>query len=301
MVLPLLLAVNPFSMNLSVFRTMSLCSSCKSKTSKERCSAKSVGDTLFCRRHVKVKVPRLWAVINNVDPCAIMIQKVWRGYSVRNWIRLAGPGAINRTKCHNDEELFTLDGKMSVSPFSYFAFDEAGKIYWFDIRSLSQHCLKTMTNPYTRQPLTIENRKRLRKLSIMRHRRKLPYIHESSQQTDINQVITEIWTSISQIIEENGFFDVNPRTFSSLNRSQLYVFLLMISNDLKAWAVEHNSKYSSRHKYFVWTWKILKLFTPATHPLKIQFMVAKVLLNILYDGIAPYNVCFIIMSSLYRL
>ena len=280
---------------------MSLCSSCKSKTSKERCSAKSVGDTLFCRRHVKVKVPRLWAVINNVDPCAIKIQKVWRGYSVRNWIRLAGPGAINRTKCHNDEELFTLDGKMSVSPFSYFAFDEAGKIYWFDIRSLSQHCLKTMTNPYTRQPLTIENRKRLRKLSIMRHRRKLPYIHESSQQTDINQVITEIWTSISQIIEENGFFDVNPQTFSSLNRSQLYVFLLMISNDLKAWAVEHNSKYSSRHKYFVWTWKILKLFTPATHPQKIQFMVAKVLLNILYDGIAPYNVCFIIMSSLYRL
>ena len=280
---------------------MSLCSSCRSKTSNERCSAKSVGDTLFCRRHVKVKVPRLWAVINNVNPCATLIQKVWRGYSVRNWIKLAGPGAINRTKCHNDEELLTLDGKMTVNPFSYFAFEEAGKVYWFDIRSIAQHCMKDTTNPYTRQPLSIEIRKRLRKLSVMRHKKKLPYTHESSQQTDINQVIAELWTSISQIIEEKGFFDVNPETVSSMNRSQLYVFLLMISNDLKAWATEHKSKYSSRHKYSVWAWKILKLFAPTTHPMKIQFMVAKVLLNILNDCVAPYNVCFIIMSSLYRL
>jgi hypothetical protein len=75
----------------------------------------------------------------------------------------------------------------------------------------------------------------------------------------------------------------------------------MISNDLKAWAAEHKSKYSARHKYYVWSLKILKFFTPGTHPLKVQFVVAKVLLNILNDCVAPYNVCFIIMSSLYRL
>lgn len=104
-----------------------------------------------------------------------------------------------------------------------------------------------------------------------------------------------------QIIEENGFFDVRPSVFASLNRSQLYVFLLMITNDLKAWGAEHKGKYSVRHKYSVWTLKIVKLFSPAVHPLKIQFMVGKVLLNILNDCPDPYNVCFIIMASLFRL
>ena len=279
---------------------MSTCSSCKSKTSKEQCSAKSVGDTLFCRRHVKVREPRLWATVNNIGPKTILIQKAWRGYSVRKWIKLAGPGALNRDVCHNDEELLSLDDKKSVSPLSYFAFEEAGKVYWFDVRTIIRHCLKDLTNPYTRQPLTIETRKRLRKLGVMRWRKKLPY-HENSEKQTVSETITEQWTMMCQIIEENGFFDVRPSVFASLNRSQLYVFLLMITNDLKAWGAEHKGKYSVRHKYSVWTLKIVKLFSPAVHPLKIQFMVGKVLLNILNDCPDPYNVCFIIMASLFRL
>ena len=288
-------------MNVSVFKTMSSCSSCKSKTSKDRCLAKSIGDTLFCRRHLKVKEPRIWAIVNNVKPCATLIQKIWRGYSVRKWIKLAGPGALNRNICHNDEELVTLDDKKSVSPFSYFAFEEAGKVYWFDFRSLIQHCFKNTTNPYTRQPLSIETRKRLRMLYAMRHRRKLLYTHDPERQMDVQQVILENWTSLCQIVEENGFFDVNPEIFNTANRSQLYVFLLMISIDMNAWAAEHKSKYSRRLKYCSWLKTILNQYSPSAHPLKIQFMTSRVLLNILSDCAEPYNVCFIIMASLYRL
>jgi hypothetical protein len=208
---------------------------------------------------------------------------------------------LNRSICHNDEELVTLDDKHSVHPFSYFAFEEAGKVYWFDIRSIAEHCLKNTTNPYTRQPISLETRKRMRQISTLRWRRKLPILHDDEKQESVEDGILKNWRCIGQIIEENGFFDVNIETFSTLNRSQLYVFLLMISNDLKAWAAEHKSRYSVRHKYSVWAWKILKLFSPSSHPLKIQFITSRVLLNILNDCAAPYNVCFIIMSSLYRL
>jgi len=288
-------------MNVSVFKTMLLCSSCRSKTSNDRCTAKSVGDTLFCRRHLKVKEPRLWAIVNNVNSHATLIQKVWRGYSLRNWLKLAGPGVLNRSVCHNDEELVTLDDKKSVSPLSYFAFEETGKVYWFDIRSIAEHCLKNTTNPYTRQPMSLETRKRMRKLSAMRYRRKLPNLHDNERQQSVEDAILQNWNSISQIIEENGFFDINPAIFREANRSQLYICLLMISADLKAWASEHKSRYSRRHKYCSWTKTILNQYSPNAHPLKLQFMSSRMILNILNDCVEPYVVCFIIVSSLYRL
>jgi len=280
---------------------MPLCSSCKNRTSNERCGAKSIGETLFCRRHVKVKQPRIWAIVNNVGPCATLIQKIWRGYSVRNWIKLAGPGALNRILCHNDEELLTLDDKKSVDPFSYFAFEEADKVYWFDVRSIAEHFSKTTTNPYTRQSLTMDTRKRLRKLCQMRYRRKLPHTHNPDICTDLNQVILVHWTTICQIAEENGFYEVNPQIFVSATRAQLYAFLVMISLDMKAWAMNHSSKYSRRHRYYSWVKTILNQYSPSIHPLKVQFLASRVLLNILNDCPQQYDICFIIMSSLYRL
>jgi hypothetical protein len=83
---------------------------------------------ILCGKHAKVKNLRLWKDVNNLDDKAVIIQKVWRGHSVRDWLRIAGPGVLNRSVCHNDEELVTMDEKKSVNPFDYFAFEEGGKV-----------------------------------------------------------------------------------------------------------------------------------------------------------------------------
>lgn len=280
---------------------MKLCESCKNKTSNDRCRIRCLVGSRFCGKHSRVKEPRIWAEVNNVDKHVVLIQKVWKGYSVRYKIRLAGPGALNRSKCHNDEELITMDDKRSVSPLDYFAFEEADKLYWFHICSILENSRinKIPTNPYTRQPLKIEDRRRLRELYVLRLLRKLPLTHDVKQRTLEDDLLTN-WTSVCQIIEENGFFDLNPMVFMSMSVTQLYVFLTMIHSDLKAYASEHTSK-SRRYTYIHWISKVLANYGPNAQQPFYSYQVGATLSFILHNCYDNYAICFIVMSSLYRL
>ena len=88
-----------------------ICASCKNKTTLERCPSQAIKGLLFCGKHAKTKVKRLWADLNNGKKYAILLQKVWRGYFIRKRLKLAGEGVLNRKDCHNTEELVTLDDK----------------------------------------------------------------------------------------------------------------------------------------------------------------------------------------------
>ena len=280
---------------------MKLCESCKNKTSNDQCRIRSLVGSRFCGKHSKVKEPRIWAEVNNVCKNVILIQKIWKGYSIRYRIRLAGPGALNRTKCHNDEELITMEGRSSVSPLDYFGFEEADKLYWFHVCSILENSRinKIPTNPYTRQPLKIEDRRRLRELYVLRMLRKEPNTHERKD-INLENDLMVYWTSVCQIIEENGFFDLNPMVFMSLSITQLYVFLTMIQADLTAYASEHTSR-SRRHMYIRWLSKVLSTYAPNIRQPIYSYQAAATLSFILHDCYDNYTICFIVMSSLYRL
>jgi hypothetical protein len=280
---------------------MKLCESCKNKTSNDQCQIRCLVGSRFCGKHSKVKEPRIWAEVNNVGKHVILIQKIWKGYSIRYKIRLAGPGAMNRTKCHNDEELITMEGKNSVSPLDYFAFEESDKVYWFHIYSIMENSRmsKIPTNPYTRQPLKIEDRRRMRELYVLRLLRKQPVTHDRKE-LNLETDITTNWTAVCQIIEENGFFDLNPMIFMSLSMRQLLVFVMMIDADLKAYASEHISK-SRRYSYIRLISRLLEAYTPDVLQPIFSFKTAATLSFILHDCYDNYTLCFIIMSSLYRL
>lgn len=282
---------------------MITCASCKNQTSTERCPRKPLKKLLFCGTHAKSKYPRLWSVVNKVDDKATLIQKVWRGYSLRNWIRLAGPGVLKRSVCHNDEELVTFDDKQSVSPLDYFSFEEAGKVYWFDIRSILQNSIDKVhpTNPYTREPLSIETRQRLRKLAIMRDRRKLVNLHDVNAPRSAETIILTSWTAVCQIIEENGFPDMSPMYFIGLNRTQLYVFIGMIKQDLVAWSAEHTTEQSRRKRYVPWMRRLEDEYFAGTNVHMLTYITSKCLLAMLNDYPEPYPLCFIIMSALHRI
>ena len=278
------------------------CSSCKNKNSDERCSSKPLRGLIFCGKHARVKSPRLWKDVNQLDSRIIPIQKLWRGYILRKWICLAGPGALNRNICHNDEELVTMDDKRSVSPLDYFAFTENDKVYWFDIRSIVEASIfsVTPTNPYTRQDLSIDTRQRMRRLCIIRQRRKMMNEHGEVKR-NIGEVLKASWTYICQIIIENGFFDMSPLYFMSLNKTQLYIFITMIRNDMIALAAEHTSPESRRNKYVYWLKRLQDQHDSNVSVLELSYFTSKILSTILNDLAEPYPMCFIIMSAMHRL
>lgn len=282
---------------------MVLCASCKNKTSLDQCTSLALKGLLFCGKHIKSKHKRIWANLNGNNGKACMIQKYWRRHFIRTKLKLAGPGALNRRDCHNTEELVTMDSKTEVHPLDYFAFTEAGKLYWFDIRSLNQYVRNTLRplNPYTRQPIPLEVRKRLRNLCQIRKRQGIFNLHAEPVYEDCSERTDRKWLEMCQIIEENGFEDMNHLLFASLNKTQLYIFMNLIYIDLIAYAAEHKTPVC-RKKYVMWIKTLISKFSKFKYgSVQASYNAARAILSILNDSSEPYTLCFIIISAVVRL
>ena len=279
-----------------------LCGSCKNKTSNERCPSKALKNLQFCGKHAKSKNPRLWADVNPVAESAIKIQKIWRGWFVRYLLDMAGPGVLKRSLCHNEEDVITSEEK--VHPFNYFAFHEDGKVFWFDIKSIFQLSLDKLKpiNPYTRQELSLETRKRMKECIYYREVRLLPLFYDPLYLTDSDKVLAMRWTMISQMLEESLFIDINPMFFIALNRTQLWEFTAMLRNSLLLWAKEHKNVHSRRNIYYVWAHSCWRRQTlEAATPKQVCHYLGGCLLKILKDCKQPYEVCFKILSARHSL
>jgi len=148
-------------------------------------------------------------------------------------------------------------------------------------------------NPYTRQPLTIETRRRLRDRCRTRKKLGIENYYEAPLPLTFADLVNEKWMTVCQIIEENGFFDMNHLLFSSLNRSQLYVMLNLIQQDLISFASEH-PKGSRRYQYGdSWLKSVLLNFEKGrSQRLQASWATSRLLLSILYDCPENYTVCF---------
>jgi len=284
------------------------CASCKNKTSTEQCPSKAIKGLIFCGRHVKCKDKRIWADINDGHKKAIMIQKHIRGFLVRNYLKILGEGVLKRKDCHNEEELVTMDEKSKVYPLHYFSFREGDKLWWFDIRSLNQICATKHKpeNPYTRQTLTYETRKRLREACRFHKLFGFFNLHDKpTGQKSLDQRAYDKWLEVCQIIEENGFYDINPLLLMSLSKTQLFVFLNFIEMEISVYASEHKTKESRRGLYVYWVRNsIQNLFSRSSRIQRgdyISYSVAKTLLSILNDCKQNYDICFIIIKAMCRL
>jgi len=279
---------------------MNTCFSCKNKTSNDRCTSKSIKGLTLCGRHVKSKSPRLWTLVNNVDAKATLLSRIWRGHAVRLRLRTAGPGVLKRSICHNDDELVSMDSKLTHPPFDFFSFLEGDKIWWFDIRSILA-CLNSSmnpTNPYTRQPLSIDTRRRLRSVFTYRLRNQLPTLVAPVQRSLLD-LVDLYWLRTCQVLHENGFEDVNPRLFSRMTKAQCLIFINYIMNDMLALASEH-PKSSTRYRYAAILRRERDVISAASYR-TVQMQVSSLVATILHDVVDPYPVCFVVMSALHRL
>ena len=277
---------------------MSLCISCKSQTSIERCPNRAITGLNFCGKHVRSPTKRLWHVVNELDVKASLIQKFWRGYTVRFRLKLAGPGVLKRSVCHNDEDIVSFESKEKQHPFEFFSFEEEGKVWWFDVLSMIG-CLNSNlhpTNPYTRQPLTNDTRRRLRAIYKYRVHNRLPIVHQPATKKNYEELIEHQWMKIVQVIHENGFEDIHPNHFMSLGKTQLFILLNYMVNDMGALAIEH-PKTSRRYRWLAAIKRERDVFN--TNPYS-RIQVPTLIISLLNSMNEEYHLCFILMSALYR-
>ena len=277
---------------------MSLCVSCKSQSSTDRCPNKAITGLTFCGKHVRAPVKRLWHVVNDLDTKATLIQKVWRGYTVRFRLQLAGPCVLKRTGCHNDEDIVTFETKDKQHPFEFFSFEEDGKVWWFDVLSILG-CLNANlhpTNPYTRQPLSSDTRNRLRSLYRYRIHNRLPIVHQPATKKNHTELIEHQWMKVVQILHENGFEDVHPNHFMSLSKNQLFILLNYLVNDMSVLAMEH-PKTSRRYRWLVAIKRERDTFNVSPY---FRIQIPTLFLSLLNSMTEGYHFCFILMSALYR-
>ena len=88
---------------------------------------------------------------------AVIIQKIWRGYVVRMFIKSKGVSGISVSECANETDFLTMDSICDIPLTQLFMFRaKNGVLYGFDTVSLYNLILRdgnNATNPYTREPI----------------------------------------------------------------------------------------------------------------------------------------------------
>lgn len=263
-----------------------MCDSVKNKNSLEKCNLKPLKNLRFCGKHSKMINPKLWVCPNKIHISIIQIQKLWRGYRIRNRIKLGGPGILNRKICHNDEELYTFEEKTKQDPLNYFGFEENSKVWWFGLDTMIKWAFESPTNPYTKEPLSLDTRKRLRELYDLNF---------YNGTVKLNNDIHSKCIILSQIMQEQGFDDVNYTRFEYISRLSLVRFTETIINELELKLKD------PKHIFINLLSKCLKnqFYFPSDSDFVI-FQYTSILIYILRSFKEKFDVCFIIMSALYN-
>lgn len=238
---------------------------------------------IVCGRHAKVRFPRLWHHINIEVILAVRsIQRIWRGFVVRHRLRLAGPGVLKRSLCHNDDEITTCESKFKQHPFDYFAIEEEGTIWWFDQRSIIQWAHKNhiVSNPYTRTVLKKEDMTRLREIIYIRAKYGMGVYHNGSNNPSTNVERRDMrWLRIVQILREYDYNTIHPAHFYSMSSGHMNTFINFLREDIRWWASQVET--GKRKKYYVW----LSSFRQwsYTDEFKMSSDLAGIILGILMD------------------
>lgn len=205
---------------------MNRCAAVRKKGATDQCPASAMRGHSLCGRHARTRAPVLWATLHARSPVAC-IQALVRGWLVRRRLALAGPGVLRRAIVTNDEDLFLCESKTRHHPFQYFAFEEAGKVWWFDAASLWSWMSRSVepVNPYTKSPIPAEAKRRFRALQRLC---RFPIGAESG-----DDLVRHRWNLIAQIFRDNGFVDVHPQQFANFGSMEYRTMFVFLERDLQ--------------------------------------------------------------------
>jgi hypothetical protein len=167
------------------------------------------------------------------------VQKWIRGYLLRKYNKLHGPGFKNKNVCTNATDFFTLDPLTDLPNKQFFSFEDAdGFIYGFDLLSiynLIYKCDGQIKNPYNRLPISSENIEKFRSLLRLSHILKIPIcteIKDINQEISIKKSIELRALTLFQNIDALGNYS-NAQWFLNLGKPQM---IKMIRELIDIWS-----------------------------------------------------------------
>lgn len=210
---------------------MPRCASVRTRGSTLQCDENALWGHTLCSRHARNRVHTMWASVHTV-PNIHRVQALVRGWLLRKRLFLAGPGVLRRCGLANEEDVFTYETKDRQSPLEYFSFEENGKTWWFDFGGLWKWCGRATNpiNPYTKVPLTLETRNRLRAGWAIRLHLGLPLPSEAPTFSDR---LLQRCTILSQIFADFGFVDVRPQEFAGLDKEDYASLFVLLKPDIE--------------------------------------------------------------------
>jgi len=270
-----------------------LCASVRRKGSTEQCGSRALLGHTLCGTHARSKTVTLWVDANKEKVLAAhRIQAAVRGWLVRHRLALAGPGVLRRQGLSNDEDLETCEPVDRQDPMDYFAFTENGKTWWFDFATLwkwSQMSVEPV-NPYTKVPLTVETKRRLRRMwSIRRrHRHSIP-----AEPTTFQERLRHRWTVVCQVFADNALGVLTPEPFLRLTKTHYILLFRMLRDDLQA-SLPTQSRYALAmiHRCLISAWTM--------PPTQFVLQSSYVLMTILLHAKDEPSLAFCVLSALYR-
>lgn len=157
---------------------------------------------------------------------------MFRGWKVRRYLALCGPGVLRRAACVNDDDVCTTVEKTRQYPLDYFGLEEAGKVWWFDFCTIWDWSARSMAplNPYTNVPLASADLHRLKKMWI--HRRRNGYTIPTEAGVLTADRIARRWTLLCQVFRFYGFEDVHPNLFAEISKDNLAVMFRLVYRDI---------------------------------------------------------------------
>lgn len=273
------------------------CESVRKKGSTDQCGARAVLGHTMCGRHARMKAPLRWADLHRHKSHRIArVQALIRGWLLRKRLALGGPGVLRRKDLANDEELVTCVEKERQHPFEYFAFEENGKVWWFDFASLWRWVIQTHTpaNPYTKVPLSNETRRRLRDVWGYLQRHKIPLPPESPV---YEQRIQERWNVLCQLFIDNGFTEVHPNTFLNLESHDLRSMMILLERDVQVVLRNTDTNRNRILRLCMVPLLARNQWIPAR---RYNMWIAYILMLVLSVPKDPYVMTFSVLSALYR-
>jgi len=156
---------------------------------------------------------------------AVKVQKVWRGFMIKNYNNLHGPGVFKRTKCVNSSDFLSLNDIKDISHNQFFSFEDNGFIYGFDAKSLHNLIIKNKipTNPYNRKILdnnVIQKFNKFLRYGKLLKKNTVVSLKDSTSSLSINKRIELNAHGIFQKIDSHGHI-TDANWFLSLEKPQL--------------------------------------------------------------------------------
>lgn len=252
----------------------------------------------MCGRHARMKAPLRWADLHcHRSERIARAQALIRGWLLRKRLALGGPGVLCRKNLANDEDLVTCVEKERQHPLEYFAFEENGKVWWFDFASLWRWSIQTHepANPYTKVPLSNETRRRLRAFWGYLQRRRKTELPPENPNYDLR--LQQRWNVLCQLFIDNGFVDVHPNTFLNIASYELRSMLVLLERDVRV--VLRDTEYGRDRILQICRIPLLERNRNLS-PKMMKMWIAYILMVLLSVPRDPYVMTFSVLSALYR-